>query len=128
MSQRFLAVQKGYLALGLLLALATPACNQNDAQAAASAPAPDKKVEQAAAQLPALDQPVVLAKSSYDEEAFALALTGPTSVKVGESVKVIVTLSAKNGFKVNEEYPVKFRPVAGAGLSFVKDTVGKDDG
>lgn len=121
-------LQKSTFALGLLLALVTSGCNQNDAQAAAHAPPAEKKVEQAPVAPTAGEQPVVLTKPSYDEDAFTLSLSGPSTAQVGESVKFVVTLSAKNGFKVNEEYPVKFRPVAGAGLAFAKETVGKEDG
>jgi len=130
MSHRFCVAPRATFALCFLLVLGASACNQNDAQAAAQAPPAEPKVEQApaAAAQPTSEQAATLAKPSYDEEAFTLTLTGPSSAKVGESVKFVVTLSAKNGFKVNEEYPVKFRPATVTGVVWAKEIVGKDDG
>ncbi|HXS17840.1 MAG TPA: hypothetical protein VN764_11660 [Polyangiaceae bacterium] len=136
MSKRSFAHVRCTFALGLLLGLASSACNQNDARAAADQPSQQTNPEQAPAAVkpaaqeqPTVDsQPALQSKPSYDEDAFTLTLTGPSAAKVGEPVKLLVTLSAKNGFKVNAEYPVKFRPVTAAGLLWAKETVGKDDG
>ena len=125
------------LVVAALSAFVGTGCDQSSAQAARSeesvsaqaAPAaavkPSEAVQQVAPSEVAGEQ--ASAQASYDEDAFTLTLTGPELAKVGEVVTVTVTLSAKNGFKVNDEYPVKFQFAETAGVAPQKAVVRKDD-
>lgn len=63
------------------------------------------------------------AQSSYKEKAFALELVGPTAAKVGEVVKLEVHLEASAGFKVNDEYPLKFKFESAPGVTPKQEVV-----
>ena len=47
-------------------------------------------------------------RGKYDEEAFQLIIEAPSAARVGESVEVVIHLTAQSGYKVNPEYPLKF--------------------
>lgn len=49
------------------------------------------------------------AQASYSEQTFAVSISGPVNAVVGQPVEISVRLEAKDGFKVNAEYPIKFR-------------------
>ncbi len=64
---------------------------------------------------------------SYNEEAFQLSFEAPPAGKVGVPLTLKVVLVAKNGYKVNDEYPIKFKFDENAGVKAAKDTVRKED-
>ncbi len=66
------------------------------------------------------------AQSSYQEKAFELELIGPGSAKVGEVVHFEVHLEAASGFKVNDEYPLKFKFESAPGVSPKQELVPRD--
>ena len=66
-------------------------------------------------------------QSSYNEEAFQLSFEAPPAAKVGVPLTLKVILVAKNGYKVNDEYPIKFKFDENAGVKAAKDTVRKED-
>ncbi|HSC89292.1 MAG TPA: hypothetical protein VLC09_18545 [Polyangiaceae bacterium] len=91
----------------------TGACSRASAESEA-VPAGEKPAAVAAAQpgaaaqaAPASEAPP--AQPSYSEQTFDVSISGPTSAPRGEPVEVTVVLKAKDGFKVNPEYPIKFR-------------------
>lgn len=129
MSKSRLSKPSRSLGLAVLFSLASNACDHDAARAAPenSKVAPDAEVERKV-EKPVIPAEKSLAQPSYDEDAFVLSLAGPSQVKVGQPVQLVVTLTAKNGFKVNDEYPVKFRLNPTQGLTLTKDTVGKEDG
>lgn len=123
------------LIVAVLSAFVSTGCDQSSAQAArseesgavpSSGPAAPSKAVMRAAPSDAPDQQVN-AQASYDEDAFTLSMTGPDVAKVGEVITYTVTLSAKNGFKVNDEYPVKFQFAEASGVAPQKEVVRKDD-
>lgn len=120
------------LALVFLFALplgceeAPPAAAQTATNpAAASAP---NAVSPHAATSPASEgvQPTPAAQSSYQEKAFELELIGPGAAKVGEVVRFEVHLEAASGFKVNDEYPLKFKFESAPGVLPKEDVVPRD--
>lgn len=117
----------------LVLALGLAGCEQ-EAAATSGGPTAEKaghakaNPPQAAHQdaSPAAQPPK--GQSSYDETAFQIELEGPTQVKVGEEVALSLVLTAKGGFKVNVEYPLKFKLVPTSGIEVGQEVVGKDSG
>jgi hypothetical protein len=75
-----------------------------------SAPA----VEARGAEAPGTAGPL---SSSLEETAFRIEFTAQPSVKVGEAFPILLKLAALNGYKVNQEYPLKFA-LDGAQLAF----------
>ena len=53
--------------------------------------------------------PSSAAQTSYEETSFQLKLVGPRTVKVGVDSEFSIELVAGDGFKVNDEYPLKFK-------------------
>ena len=117
--------------LAMTLLIAGTGCDHSDAQAAAKSEATDRKSAPAspveASEKAPAQAPASAAQASYDEDAFSLSLDGPKMAKVGETVAYTIVLSAKNGYKVNQEYPVKFRFAEGGDLTPSKGTVTKED-
>jgi hypothetical protein len=72
------------------------------------------------AAIPAAGQP------SYKEEGFELTLEAAGPVTVGKPAEARVVLSAKNGFKVNDQYPFKLALNDAAGLEFPSKVVTRD--
>lgn len=83
----------------------------------------------AAPALPAkADQPQKLVgKPSYQEDAFHLSLEAPESVSVGKEAVFKVLLTAQGGYKVNDEYPLKFQFTETDQVRPAKATVRKED-
>lgn len=69
----------------------------------------------------------VAGQAAYNEEAFQLNFEGPSTTKVGAPLSLKVILVAKNGYKVNDEYPIKFKLDESSGVKSAKDTVRKED-
>jgi hypothetical protein len=110
--------------------VALSGCDEPAAQAAKEEAAP--LAEQAAPspvgpELAEKQAPAAAAASSFDEEAFSLILTPPESVAVGKEVTFKIVLEAKGGYKVNEEYPIKFTFVEVKDVVPKKATLKKDD-
>lgn len=111
--------------------LALSGCDEPAAQAAKKeAPPP---VAEEAAPSPVgpseADQgkPTPAAKSSYQEDAFNVTLAPPDAVVAGKEALFKVVLEAKGGYKINEEYPLKFTFVDAKDVVPKKATVKKDD-
>ncbi len=102
-------------------ALALLGCEKSD-----KSPSASEKVAQVAPS-PEAQPAASPGKPSYDENAFQLELRGPKAAKVGDTLELTIVLSAKNGYKVNAEYPVKFRFGQLQGLKAEKAVVTKDD-
>ncbi len=67
-----------------------------------------------------------LAKSSYDEEAFHVVLSAPQEIKSGQSTQFTLILKAKSGYKINPDYPLKFKFAPETGVSPKQEVVRKD--
>lgn len=63
--------------------------------------------------------------AKHSAAEFTVELTGPARLKIGESTPFNVTLRAGKGFKVNQEYPHKFKSKATSGLVFAQTVVDK---
>jgi hypothetical protein len=55
--------------------------------------------------------------STLEEDAFGIEFSAPVNVKVGEPFAIALKLAAHGGYKVNQEYPIKFA-LDGAQLTF----------
>lgn len=124
------ALRHGSRIFALPILLATAAisvfgCDQSDARAQ------PKDVAAASQTSDASDAPkqapADAGQSSYKEEAFHLSLEGPDSVKIGEPAVFKVVLSAQSGYKVNDEYPLKFQFAEMAKIAPAKKIVRKED-
>lgn len=69
----------------------------------------------------------VSGKPSYKEEAFHLSLEAPGSVASGKETVFKVILTAAGGYKVNDEYPLKFQFSETKDVRPTKATVRKED-
>src|SRR5690606_38836521 len=100
-------------------------CDQSDARAEPKDVAPASRAPEA----PDGSEPAPAAsgQSSYKEEAFHLSLEGPDSVKIGEPAVFKVVLSAQSGYKVNDEYPLKFQFAEMPKVAPAKQVVRKED-
>ncbi len=65
-------------------------------------------------------------KSRYDETSFALTLEPAGEYAVGKEGAVTLTLKAAPPYKVNDQYPHKFKAKEGAGVKYAAAVVGKD--
>jgi hypothetical protein len=124
--------------LGLSLAWGLLGCEEPSsaalpvasAQAAAAAPTTSgagASVTAAAASAPASPEAAPDARESFAEQAFTLSLKGPATAKVGETVTLDVRLEPAGGFKVNEEYPLKFTFSPTEGVAPIKAVVPRAD-
>src|SRR5690606_18913365 len=52
----------------------------------------------------------------------------PATIQAGVPLEFLVTLEAKGGYKVNDEYPLKFVVTQTAAVKAEKSTVRKEDG
>lgn len=68
------------------------------------------------------------AASSYEEDAFTLTLSPPKAIVAGKEAEFVIELSARGGYKVNDEYPIKFQVAEAKGVVAKKTTVRKEDG
>jgi hypothetical protein len=85
-----------------------------------SAPAADAPAPAPAA---AADGP---GKNRYDETSFALTLEPSGEYTVGKEGAVTLTLKAAPPYKVNDQYPHKFKAKEGGGVKYAAAVVGKD--
>ena len=73
--------------------------------------------------------PAQVAKASadhFDEEAFSLKMVPAGPYEAGKPAEVKVELSAKSGFKCNDQYPYKFKAKESPGVEFTEAVVKKD--
>jgi len=62
------------------------------------------------------------ASASAPGDVFHASLTGPGRIAVSSQGEVVVEVTARNGFHVNDEYPHSFRPTQGVeGVRFGAD-------
>ncbi len=107
-------------------------CNESDEKSAsshnqeqvASSSAPN--VKENAAPTRSVQGVPKQARARYEEEAFTLELSGPDSAVAGEAIELQIVLSAQGGYKVNEEYPIKFEFSEAKGVSPSQTVVTKD--
>jgi hypothetical protein len=88
--------------------------------------APVASPEPAAKQPPvaAPDQP---AKPSIDDTTFRLALVGAPEYAADKEGAVELTLEARGGYHVNQDYPIRVDLKAPAGVKLAKASLGKPD-
>ena len=107
------------------------ACDSSRSEARATDPAPLPAAAAAApAAAPPAPAPVVpapAAQQRYREAEFSVALEGPASGKAGDTLALQVILEAADGYKVNQEYPIKFQINKAEGVVPEKETVLKAD-
>jgi len=124
---------RGATALGVIVysGVFVLGCEEGKANAADPAPAKPGAAEPAvtAAKLaPGVGEGAALelkGEASYSEDSFRLRLSAPAKVKAGELTEYVVTLEAGDGYKVNDEYPIKFKFAASAGVKPESETVRK---
>jgi hypothetical protein len=123
--------------LALMLSLVAPACQESaraEAELSAAAPAVSAAPVPAAsssapAAAPAATAVAPDAPSSHHEDAFHLDLVVPAKVAANAPFEVLVRLEAKSGYKVNQEYPIKFVAESGPSLlSLEPGTLRKEQG
>ena len=68
------------------------------------------------------DQP-----AEKQNEPYKLSVQVPDKVKVGEDAKLIVTIEAQPGFKINKGYPAKLKLAEAEGVTFEKTVLRKGD-
>lgn len=108
-------------------------CDQPAAQAEPqdaapqAAPPASPPPEQAKAAAPAEAPVKAEGKPSYKEEAFHLSIEAPSAVQAGKEAVFKVILSAQSGYKVNDEYPLKFQFSETEHVKPTKPTVRKED-
>lgn len=106
-------------------------CDEPKAEAAAERPAEQvgetPKQEAPPAAAPAEVVGKLSGQASYDEDAFSLQLVPPEKVSSGQAALFQVILTAKSGYKVNDEYPIKFQLIETPGVTFEKSIVKKED-
>lgn len=69
------------------------------------------------------------AAAKHESEAFVAEMSSPGPLAVGKDGMIVVTLKAKEGFKINDEYPIKFTlGAAPAGVVFSKSEFKRADG
>lgn len=98
-------------------------CETAKSEASPAAPAPAPEVSKVAPAAPAAPA----AQQSYKEAEFHVAIEGPVSGKVGDTLALTVKLDAVSGFKVNQEYPLKFQINKADGVAPEKETLVKAD-
>jgi hypothetical protein len=119
-----LSAHLAFLAFG-----STLGCQQSDASAS-NGPAPliTPSTLESTPLPPKTQSPVnASGQAEYKESAFQLVLTAPSKVEVGKAAVFTIVLTAQGGYKVNEEYPIKFQFSESKGVSPAKQTVTKDD-
>lgn len=104
-------------------------CEEQAAKAQPKASAQAEPAPAVTAASPAkTDEPAAAAgKAAYKEEAFHLSLEAPTVVLAGKEAVFKVILTAQSGYKVNDEYPLKFQFTESVQVRPEKATVRKED-
>jgi hypothetical protein len=87
-------------------------CTKAEAPGATAAAAPKGKGEAAASKRAAEAGPKVRA------DAFEVSLASSGTYAAGAKGEVLVSLSARPGFHVNADYPVRFTPAEGSAVTF----------
>lgn len=67
-----------------------------------------------------------VARSQFDEAGFNLSIAPKTAVDKGQSGELLVVLTAKAPFHVNQEYPHRFKVTATRGLTTPSTTIQRD--
>lgn len=106
-------------------------CQQSDASASSESTTTPQVGATAsdAAPVPAVSPAPANAsgQDEYKESAFQLVLKAPEKVEAGKPTAFTIVLTAQGGYKVNDEYPIKFQFSETKGVSPAKQTVAKDD-
>jgi hypothetical protein len=71
-------------------------------------------------------QAATAAKAQFDEATFNLSIAPRTAVAKGQSGEVVVVLTAKPPFHVNQEYPHRLKVTATRGLTTPSTTIQRD--
>ena len=66
-------------------------------------------------------------KPSIDDTTFRLSLTGPQEYAAGAASSVELTLEARGGYHVNQDYPIRVDVKAPAAVKLAKATFGRPD-
>lgn len=103
-----------YSLLLLLVAACTRSETASKAPAASPPPAATKAVEEAA-------------KPTIEDTTFKLALVGEPAYKAGERAAVQLTLEARGGYHVNQEYPIRVEVKAPPGVTLEKASLERAD-
>lgn len=94
------------------------ACSRSETHSKSAAPAPslpaEKKVEEA-------PQPTI------EDTTFKLALAGQPAYAAGERAAVQLTLEARGGYHVNQEYPIRIELKAPSGVKLEKASLERAD-
>jgi hypothetical protein len=69
---------------------------------------------------------VLTAKDRFDEAAFALRIAPEGTYSAGKTGVAAIELTAKAGFKCNDQYPYKFKAKASPDIAYASPVVGKD--
>lgn len=106
-------------------------CQQSDASASSESTTTTQVSANALDAAPAKAASPVPVKTSgqneYKESAFQLVLKAPEKVEAGKPTEFTIVLTAHGGYKVNDEYPIKFQFSETKGVFPAKRTVLKDD-
>ncbi len=65
-------------------------------------------------------------KSQFDESSFSLSIAPKAAVDKGQSGELLVVLTAKAPFHVNQEYPHRFKVTATRGLTTPSSAIQRD--
>jgi hypothetical protein len=103
-----------------MVAMAAVACRQRDA--AATQPAVKPPPSETTAEATATTE----GKSQFDEAAFSLSIAPRAKVVRGQSGEVVISLSAKAPYHVNQEYPHRFKVTAVHGLATPSSSIMRD--
>ncbi len=68
-----------------------------------------------------------VAGTAFAAGQYDLKVTAPSSAKLNQKAEAKVTVTAKEGWKINGEYPAKFTLVEADGVTFEKNTLKKAD-
>jgi len=99
------------------LLLVLGACSRTEAPEKSSAPAAP----------PALVKPVEAAKPAIEDTTFKLALSGQPEYSAGQNATVQLTLEARGGYHVNQEYPIRVDLKAAPGVKLAKASLERAD-
>jgi Disulphide bond corrector protein DsbC len=107
--------------LTLTLVLAGAACGKTEAPQPAPAAPSASPAQPAAPAAPAEKKPVI------EEPTFRLGLSGEPTYTAGQPGKLKLALSARGGYHVNQDYPIRVDVKGPAGVTFSKASLGRPD-
>ncbi|MDB4975661.1 MAG: hypothetical protein JWN48_4002 [Myxococcaceae bacterium] len=110
-------VPRPALGLSLALACAVAGCSRSEAPAPAVQAAPTA----------ALPKPLEAPKPTIEDNTFKLSLVPATGYNGSKEGKVELTLEARGGYHVNQDYPIRVDLKAPADVKLDKTTLGKPD-